>query len=69
MSIIPIIDLNGDGIVDAADVCIMVDNWHTENTLCDIAPPPLGDGFVDVKDLIVLADHLFEKFPTAEPVE
>jgi Tol biopolymer transport system component len=25
--IIPIVDFNGDGIVDAADMCIMVDHW------------------------------------------
>ncbi|MHC4118965.1 MAG: LamG-like jellyroll fold domain-containing protein [Planctomycetota bacterium] len=58
--IIPIVDFNGDGVVDAADMSIIVDNWHTSNTLCDIAPAPLGDGFVDVKDMIVLAEHLFE---------
>jgi len=58
---IPIVDLNGDGIVDSADVCIMVDNWHTDNTLCDIGPMPWGDGIVDVQDLIVLAEHLFEE--------
>ena len=63
---IPLVDFNGDEIVDAADMCIMVDNWHTDNTLCDIAPLPLGDGFVDVKDLIVLAEHLFEEFPPVE---
>jgi hypothetical protein len=60
VSIEPIVDLNEDGMVDAADMCIIVDNWHTDNTLCDIAPLPFGDGFVDVKDLIVLAEHLFE---------
>jgi len=60
VSIEPVVDLNDDGIVDSADMCIIVDNWHTDNPLCDIAPPPLGDGFVDVKDLIVLAQHLFE---------
>jgi len=65
----PIVDFNGDGIVDAADMCIMVDNWHTNSTLCDIAPPPLGDGFVDVQDLIVIAGHLFEEFPPVELVE
>jgi len=58
----PIIDLDSNGIVDAADMCIMIDNWHTNNTLCDIAPLPLGDGYVDVQDLIVLAEHLFEEF-------
>jgi hypothetical protein len=56
----PVVDMNGDGIVDAADMCIVVDNWGTDNQLCDIGPMPWGDGVVDVEDLIVLAEHLFE---------
>jgi len=68
--IIPIIDFNGDGIVNSADMCIMVDYWWgTDESLCDIGPTPLGDGIVDVQDLIVLAEHLFEEFPPADPVE
>jgi Tol biopolymer transport system component len=59
--VIPIVDLNGDGIVDAADMCIIVDNWGTDNQLCDIGPMPWGDGVVDVHDLVVLAEHLFEE--------
>jgi hypothetical protein len=59
--IIPIVDLNGDGIADAGDMCIMVDYWGTDNSLCDIGPMPWGDGVVDVQDLIVLAEHLFEE--------
>ncbi len=66
INFIPFADFNMDGIVDSLDICIMVDNWHTNNTLCDIAPLPLGDGFVDVQDLIVLAEHLFEEFPPAQ---
>ena len=58
--IIPIVDLNGDGIVDAADMCIMVDHWGENYSLCDIGPTPLGDGIVDVQDLIVLSENLFE---------
>jgi predicted secreted protein len=69
VSIVAMLDFNVDGIVDSADMCIMVDNWHTENSLCDVAPAPLGDGFVDVQDLIVLAEHLFEPFPPVEPAE
>ena len=60
--IAPVVDLNGDGIVDAADMCIMVDNWNTDNPLCDIGPAPWGDGIVDVEDLKVLAEHLFEDY-------
>jgi N-acetylneuraminic acid mutarotase len=57
---VPSLDFNGDGIVDAADMCIMVDYWGTDNSLCDIGPMPWGDGIVDVQDLIVLSEHLFE---------
>ena len=62
-SVIPIVDFNADCIVDAADMVIMVDNWGTDNSLCDIGPMPWGDGVVDVQDLIVLAEHLFEEVP------
>jgi len=67
--IIPICDFNVDGIVDAADVCIMIEHWYTDEPLCDIGPMPWGDGIVDVQDLIVLSEHLFEEIPPAEPVE
>jgi hypothetical protein len=67
--IMPIVDLNGDGIVDSADMCIIVDNWGTDEPLCDIGPMPWGDGIVDVQDLIILAEHLFEEFPPAEEIE
>jgi len=59
--IIPIVDFNGDGIVDATDMCIMVDNWGADEPLYDIGPMPWGDGIVDVQDLIVLSEHLFEE--------
>ena len=64
--IIPIVDLNGDGIVDAADMCIMIDHWGEYYSLCDIGPTPIGDGIVDTQDLIVLSEYLFDdiKDPT-----
>jgi hypothetical protein len=40
---------------------MMVDNWHTDEPLYDIAPMPFGDGIVDVKDLVLLAEHLTPK--------
>jgi hypothetical protein len=67
-TITPIVDLNRDGIVDADDMCIIVDHWGTDDSLCDIGPMPWGDGIVDVQDLIVLAEHLFEEISQAEPV-
>ena len=69
VSINPVVDLNADGIVDAGDMCIIIDSWGTDNPLCDIGPMPWGDGIVDVQDLIVLAEHLFEEIPPAEEVE
>jgi hypothetical protein len=64
--IIPVVDLNGDGTVDSADMCIMVDHWGMDEPLCDIGPMPWGDGIVDVQDLIVLAEHLFEEVTPTE---
>lgn len=69
VSIDPVVDLNADGIVDSADMCVIVDNWGTDEPLCDIGPMPWGDGIVDVKDLIVLAEHLFEEVPIVVPGE
>jgi len=60
--IVPIVDFNGDGIIDSADVCIMVDHWGKDYSLCDIGPMPWGNGIVDVQDLIVLAEHLFTDY-------
>jgi len=67
--LIPIVDFNGDGFVDANDMSIMVDHWGEDYSLCDIAPCPFGDGIVDIKDLTVLAEHLFEAFPPVVPLE
>ena len=67
-TIIPIVDFNGDRIVDAEDMCIMVDHWGEDYSLCDIGPMPWGDGIVDVEDLKVLAEHLFEELP-GQPIQ
>jgi hypothetical protein len=66
--VLPVVDFNGDEIVDSADMCIMVDHWGTSEPLCDIGPMPWGDGIVDVQDLIVLAEHLFEEILPLELV-
>ncbi|MHC4539452.1 MAG: Kelch repeat-containing protein [Planctomycetota bacterium] len=57
----PVIDLNGDGIVDAADMCTIVDHWGEGYPLCDVGPMPFGDGIVNVEDLVVLSERLFEE--------
>jgi hypothetical protein len=61
-----VVDLNGDGIVNATDMCMMIDYWGTDEPLYDIAPPPFGDGTVDVQDLIMLSEHLFEEILPSE---
>jgi len=48
--IIPIVDFNGDGNIDTDDLLIMIDNWSTSESLCDIGPTPFGDGIVDIED-------------------
>jgi len=62
----PLLDFDRDGIVDGDDLCIMVDRWHTDDLLCDIAPSPFGDGIVNIEDLKVMAQHLFEESLPAE---
>jgi hypothetical protein len=59
VSIEPVVDFNGDEVVDHEDMCIMVEHWGEDYSLCDIGPMPWGDGIVDVKDLKVLAEYLF----------
>jgi len=56
--IIPIVDFNADGAVDLADLQALMDHWGTSVSLYDIGPTPVGDGIVDVRDLIVLAQHI-----------
>ena len=56
-----IVDFNGDGVVDGADILAMVDCWGTDDSLCDIGPMPWGDGVVDVEDLTVLAEYIGEE--------
>jgi hypothetical protein len=60
--ITPIVDLNSDNVVDSTDICIMIDHWGQDYSLCDIGPMPWGDGIVDAEDLKVLAEHLFEDY-------
>jgi N-acetylneuraminic acid mutarotase len=56
----PGFDFTGDGIVDAQDMSVLVDHWHTDSPHYDIT----GDGIVDVQDLVALSEHLFEDYRT-----
>lgn len=61
----PGLDFNGDEIIDTADMLIMVNHWKQDYAPCDIAPPPYGDGIVDINDVTLLAEHLFEDLRVA----
>jgi hypothetical protein len=52
--IIPIVDFNGDGIVDIDDLVVLIESWGQADPQCDIGPFAWGDGKVDEKDLEVL---------------
>jgi acyl-CoA thioesterase-1 len=52
-------DLNEDGIVNAADMCIIIDHWGENYFLYDVGPAPFGDDIIDVQDLVLLSEYLF----------
>ncbi len=56
-TISPVVDFNGDGKVDDAEVRIMMENWGKDEPLCDIGPTPFGDGVVDMHDMAVLTRY------------
>lgn len=56
--IIPIVDFNGDGKVTGVEFSKVIDHWGQKELSCDVGPTPLGDGIVDVQDLITLAEYI-----------
>ncbi|MCL5283007.1 MAG: protein kinase [Planctomycetes bacterium] len=66
--IIPILDFNGDGKVDAKDLDLLMADRGKSNSVCDIGPFPWGDGVVDEKDLGVLMKSLVTPSPSATDV-
>jgi len=55
--IIPIVDFNGDEIVDIKDLVTLIESWGKDDPSVDIGPVPWGDGKVDEKDLEVLMSY------------
>jgi hypothetical protein len=56
--------------VNFKDFSILVRYWFGDESSVDIAPPPFGDGMVDIKDLAVLWEHWLKKFlssPVSSP--
>jgi Tol biopolymer transport system component len=68
VKILPVVDFNADGSIDTDDLLIMIDNWDTDESLCDIGPMPWGDGVVNIEDLIVFMEY-WEKENMPEPSE
>jgi hypothetical protein len=64
VAIIPTCDFNADGKVDLVDLVMLIDNWGTSKTLCDIGPMPWGDGKVDIEDLKVFMTYWEKENPT-----
>ncbi len=57
VSIEPVIDFNGDGMINTKDLVQLIEHWGQEEPAFDIAPLPFGDGMVDAQDLDVLMSH------------
>jgi hypothetical protein len=58
VSVLPIVDFNGDGKADGKEVLAMAEHWGQNKSLYDIGLSPMGDGVVDAKDLTVLAGYI-----------
>ncbi|MFB0554285.1 MAG: LamG-like jellyroll fold domain-containing protein [Phycisphaerae bacterium] len=52
----PVVDFNGDGIVDIKDLLILIQSWGLDDPMVDIAPP-FSDGVIDILDLEVLMSY------------
>jgi hypothetical protein len=50
-------DFDSDCDIDLADFALLAGVWRQSNPSRDIAPPPAGDGIVDLEDLAVLCDY------------
>jgi Tol biopolymer transport system component len=55
--IMPIVDFDGDEIVDISDLVILIEHWGQNEPSVDIGPVLWGDGVVDAADLEVLMSY------------
>ena len=55
--ILPVVDFDGDGIVGMNDLLILIGNWGSDDSQCDIGPMAWGDGVVDAADLEALMKY------------
>jgi hypothetical protein len=68
-SVLPVVDFDGDRAVGLSDLLILVENWGTDEPMCDIGPMPWGDGAVDEADLEALMEHWGQSYPADAPVD
>jgi len=61
--IIPVVDFNGDGIVNLKDFSKLAQYWGQNESSVDMGPMPLGDGRVDIQDLAVFAEYWLNGVP------
>jgi hypothetical protein len=59
--ILPIVDFNGDGIVDIKDLLRLIESWGRDDPSVDMGPMPWGDGKIDAADLEVLMGYWQQK--------
>jgi len=53
VEVTPIVDFNGDGLVDWEDLAMLLAHWGQYDSSFDIGPAPLGDGVISNADLEV----------------
>jgi len=63
MPILPVADFDANGTVDLVDLLMLIDDWATSKTLCDIGLMPWGDGKVDIEDLRVFMTYYEKENP------
>ena len=51
-------DVNQDGVVDKADLVIIINNFGSKNALADVN----GDGIVNIIDLVLVSKHFGESY-------
>ena len=66
--ILPIVDFNGDELVDIKDLLRLIESWGKEDPSVDMGPMPWGDGKVDAADLEVLMSYWQQEVPPLIPL-
>jgi hypothetical protein len=55
--IVPIVEFNGDEIVNMKDFSKLAQYWGQDESSVDMGPMAWGDGIVDIQDVAVLAEY------------